>query len=84
VFNDGVIQQLAHPTDLYERPENSFVAQFIGENNRLAGVVSSVNGKECLVKVNGQGEVARLPVRTPVRERRPRCRCARSACASIP
>jgi len=64
VFNDGVIQQLAHPTDLYERPENSFVAQFIGENNRLAGVVSSVNGKECLVKVNGQGEVRALPVRT--------------------
>jgi putative spermidine/putrescine transport system ATP-binding protein len=64
VFNDGEIQQLAHPTDLYERPENSFVAQFIGENNRLAGVVSSVNGKECLVKVNGQGEVRALPVRT--------------------
>lgn len=35
VFNDGVIQQLAAPADLYERPENSFVAQFIGENNRL-------------------------------------------------
>ncbi len=36
VFNDGVIQQLATPADLYERPENAFVAQFIGENNRLA------------------------------------------------
>ena len=35
VFNDGVIQQLAAPTDLYEKPENAFVAQFIGENNRL-------------------------------------------------
>ena len=34
VFNDGKIQQLASPTDLYERPENAFVAQFIGENNR--------------------------------------------------
>ena len=30
VFNDGRIQQLAPPADLYERPENSFVAQFIG------------------------------------------------------
>ena len=35
VFNDGRIQQLAPPEDLYERPTNSFVAQFIGENNTL-------------------------------------------------
>ena len=35
VFNDGRIQQLAPPADLYERPDNSFVAQFIGENNKL-------------------------------------------------
>ena len=34
VFNDGVIQQLATPSALYEQPENAFVAQFIGENNR--------------------------------------------------
>jgi len=43
VFNDGVIQQLAPPADLYERPENAFVAQFIGENNTLNGVVTAVN-----------------------------------------
>ena len=36
VFNDGRIQQLAPPEELYERPANSFVAQFIGENNTLA------------------------------------------------
>jgi putative spermidine/putrescine transport system ATP-binding protein len=41
VFNDGVIQQLASPEDLYERPDNSFVAQFIGENNKLAGKVKA-------------------------------------------
>ena len=35
VFNDGVIQQIAPPDELYESPENSFVAQFIGENNCL-------------------------------------------------
>jgi len=46
VFNDGNIQQLATPTDLYEKPNNSFVAQFIGGNNRIAGrVISIVNGK---------------------------------------
>ena len=35
VFEDGRIQQLSSPDALYERPENSFVAQFIGENNKL-------------------------------------------------
>ncbi len=45
VFNDGAIQQLASPADLYEKPQNSFVAQFIGENNRLSGVVTELNGQ---------------------------------------
>lgn len=44
VFDDGVIQQLAPPDDLYERPENAFVAQFIGENNTLSGTVKSTKG----------------------------------------
>ena len=44
VFNDGVIQQLSTPEGLYERPENAFVAQFIGENNRLRGSVSERHG----------------------------------------
>jgi putative spermidine/putrescine transport system ATP-binding protein len=43
VFNDGVIQQLATPDVLYEKPENAFVAQFIGENNTLHGKMKSVN-----------------------------------------
>jgi putative spermidine/putrescine transport system ATP-binding protein len=42
VFNDGRIQQLAPPADLYERPENSFVAQFIGENNKLPGTIEEL------------------------------------------
>ena len=43
VFDDGVIQQLADPVTLYEKPENSFVAQFIGENNQMVGTVASVS-----------------------------------------
>ena len=39
VFNDGRIQQLAPPDELYEKPQNSFVAQFIGENNTLGASV---------------------------------------------
>lgn len=49
VFNDGRIQQLAPPADLYERPVNAFVAQFIGENNRLLGKVATLDGEAATV-----------------------------------
>jgi len=51
VFNDGKIQQLAPPADLYERPENSFVAQFIGENNKLPGVIQELSDGKALVRL---------------------------------
>jgi putative spermidine/putrescine transport system ATP-binding protein len=63
VFNDGAIQQLATPDDLYERPQNSFVAQFIGENNRLHGKVVAVNGTGCQVEVEGGAKVEAVPVK---------------------
>jgi len=53
VFNDGRIQQLASPAELYERPKNAFVARFIGENNRLLGTVVERFGERCLVEVAG-------------------------------
>jgi putative spermidine/putrescine transport system ATP-binding protein len=39
VFEGGRIRQLATPPTLYERPENAFVAGFVGENNLLPGTV---------------------------------------------
>lgn len=62
VFNDGVIQQLSSPDDLYERPTSSFVAQFIGENNQLHGVVKEITGDTCRVTIDGGGEVSALAV----------------------
>lgn len=53
VFNDGVIQQLAPPDELYERPDNAFVAQFIGENNTLVGDIKEISGNTATVDVNG-------------------------------
>jgi putative spermidine/putrescine transport system ATP-binding protein len=44
VFDDGRIQQLAPPDELYEEPQNSFVAQFIGENNTLVATLSRSRG----------------------------------------
>lgn len=52
VFNDGRIQQLAPPDQLYEGPENSFVAQFIGENNTLEGTVKEISGDKALVQLD--------------------------------
>ncbi|WP_038098937.1 ABC transporter ATP-binding protein [Thioalkalivibrio sp. HK1] len=55
VFDDGRIQQVAKPDTLYEEPDNSFVAQFIGENNTLDGVVHSIGDGYALVKLeNGE------------------------------
>ncbi|WP_416139950.1 ABC transporter ATP-binding protein [Halomonas sp. HK25] len=50
VFNDGVIQQIDTPQALYEHPANTFVAQFIGENNTLPGRIESVHGEQCRVR----------------------------------
>ncbi|MDF0581983.1 ABC transporter ATP-binding protein [Bradyrhizobium yuanmingense] len=62
VFNDGVIQQIAAPVELYERPQNAFVAQFIGENNRLLGKVIAMSGGSCKVDVPGAGNVQALAI----------------------
>ncbi|GAA2815159.1 putative spermidine/putrescine transport system ATP-binding protein [Aminobacter aminovorans] len=54
VFHEGKIQQIAVPEDIYERPGTSFVANFIGENNRLDGVVDhGVDGDFVVLLGNG-------------------------------
>ncbi|UFW44927.1 ABC transporter ATP-binding protein [Bradyrhizobium sp. WSM471] len=62
VFNDGVIQQLAAPAELYERPQSAFVAQFIGENNRLNGTVVAMSGATCNVEIPSAGIVQALAI----------------------
>lgn len=39
VFDDGVAQQVDEPIKLYKKPMNSFVANFMGENNQICGEV---------------------------------------------
>jgi putative spermidine/putrescine transport system ATP-binding protein len=62
VFDDGIIRQLSTPDILYEKPENAFVAQFIGENNRLSGKVSEINGDKCVVEMDDGGFLKALKV----------------------
>ncbi len=62
VFNDGIIQQLAPPDELYEKPDKAFVAQFIGENNKLMGTLKEKNGDSCLIEIPGSGVIQALDV----------------------
>ena len=62
VFDDGRIQQLAPQDQLYEEPENSFVAQFIGENNTLEGVVKEIKGGVALVQLDNGDLIDAKPV----------------------
>ena len=43
VMNDGVIQQIGTPEEIYNEPKNAFVADFIGESNIYSGTIVSDN-----------------------------------------
>ncbi len=49
VMNNGDIQQIGTPQDIYNEPVNAFVADFIGESNILDGVMK----KDFLVSMHG-------------------------------
>jgi len=71
VFHQGDIAQIGDPTSLYERPENAYVATFIGENNVLCGHIKDSNGPQVEVKL-GAGFNARAmaigSIKTPLQQ----------------
>jgi ABC-type Fe3+/spermidine/putrescine transport system ATPase subunit len=50
VMRDGRVQQLARPKELYERPVNRFVADFVGTNNFVAGVCREASDSRLAVE----------------------------------
>lgn len=52
VMNEGKIQQIGTPDELYERPSNKFVAGFIGESNFIEGIVVDKKGKMVAIKLS--------------------------------
>ncbi len=91
VFHQGEIQQIAPPRDLYEAPSNTFVAHFIGENNRLPGTLVSRDGERCSVKLARGENVQALavkvgasgePVSLSIRPERVRLNAASEHCAN--
>ncbi|OYT95042.1 MAG: spermidine/putrescine ABC transporter ATP-binding protein, partial [Pseudomonas sp. PGPPP3] len=91
VFHQGEIQQIAPPRCLYEEPKNTFVANFIGENNRLNGRLHSRSGERCVVELSRGEKVEALavnvgavggPVTLSIRPERIRLNGASESCAN--
>ena len=53
VMNDGRIAQDGRPRELYERPADAFVAGFMGEANRVIGVLERLDGETGRVSIGG-------------------------------
>ena len=53
VMNEGRIEQVGPPAEVYRRPVNRFVADFIGKANFVTGKVKSAKGRELLVSALG-------------------------------
>ena len=49
VMSKGRVQQMGTPVEIYERPANRFVADFIGESNFFEGTIRSLSGNEAVV-----------------------------------
>ena len=58
IMNDGLIQQVGSPHEVYEKPANAFVANFIGENNAFEGRVEGIDGRDCVVRL-ASGDIIR-------------------------
>ncbi|MDX1432385.1 MAG: ABC transporter ATP-binding protein [Gammaproteobacteria bacterium] len=57
ILHDGRIQQSGTPEALYERPDTTFVAGFMGETNMLPGTVTSMSEKLCEVTLDSGEKV---------------------------
>jgi spermidine/putrescine transport system ATP-binding protein len=60
VMNDGRVEQIGPPEEIYHSPASVFVANFIGIANLIPGVVTRVGGDRVTVRVAGDGEVSLL------------------------
>jgi spermidine/putrescine transport system ATP-binding protein len=62
VMNDGIVEQLGSPRDIYEHPRTRFVAGFIGTSNLLTGTVARVSGDSAVIEPSGDERII-VPVR---------------------
>jgi spermidine/putrescine transport system ATP-binding protein len=58
VMNNGLIEQLGTPEDIYERPKTKFVADFIGETNIFEGKITNINDKDIFVEIDKDQQIS--------------------------
>lgn len=66
IMNDGLIQQIGSPREVYRAPANRFVAEFIGTNNIIEGRVAAIESGRALVDTPIGGIAAALPPARPI------------------
>jgi len=64
VMNDGAIEHLGTPREIYEHPKTRFVAGFIGTSNLLSGTVTRVGLGEAVIEVSPEERII-VPVHDP-------------------
>jgi iron(III) transport system ATP-binding protein len=62
VMSAGKVLQIGTPEEIYRRPTNRFVAEFVGQCNLITGDVASANGGSAVIDVHGTPH--RLTLRT--------------------
>jgi iron(III) transport system ATP-binding protein len=63
VMSAGKVQQIGTPEEVYRRPVNRFVAEFVGRVNLIDGVVASADGGDVMLDVPGSS--LHLALRAP-------------------
>lgn len=61
VMNDGAIEHLGTPREIYEHPRTRFVAGFIGTSNLLTGTVTRVDAGRAVIEVSPEERIV-VPV----------------------
>jgi ABC-type Fe3+/spermidine/putrescine transport system ATPase subunit len=55
VMRDGEVKQVGSPEDIYARPRNAFVADFVGESNLIIGRIARIEqDRACVVDARGR------------------------------
>ena len=54
VMNEGQIEQMGSPADLYDNPKTAFVANFLGQSNLIKGTITGNDGDSLVVDLYGQ------------------------------
>jgi spermidine/putrescine transport system ATP-binding protein len=57
VMNDGLIEHLGTPREIYEHPATRFVAGFIGTSNLIAGAVARLDGDRAIIEISPEERI---------------------------